>query len=146
MGILNSIKNKFMNKPKKDTFVSDPHVDAEIDFVWGVKSVSDYSNDMASPFTLNDIAIYFDNNTSEYVLFVETGRCFEKDKKDECRFLKRILNEFTVWMNVEGYDTTKKFEFAFVSTENLMAFSDVSIERLYSRFKVFVKGFLAVYG
>ncbi len=141
MGILNNIKNKIKNIGSVD-----PEYDAQIDFVWGVKSVSDYSEDTASAFTINDIAVYFDNNTNEYALFIETARCFENDKKDECRFLKRILREFTEWMEDEGYDTNKKYDFAFVATENLMKFVDTSIERIYARFKIFVAGFLSIYG
>lgn len=146
MGILNNIiKNKFKNN-KLSSNNKNFAYDSTIGFIWGVKSVSDYSEEEASPFTINDIALYCDENTGEYTLFIETARCFEKDKKDECKFLKRIFAEFTEWMICEGYDVNKKYDFAFVATENLMKFVDTSIERIYARFKIFVSGFLAIYG
>lgn len=120
--------------------------DTGLEFVWGVKSISDYYHDYACSGSLNDIDIVFDRNNETYYLNLLTDRVFEKDKKDEVKFLKRVLEEFTDFMKDHDYDTEQKLPFAFNHIGTVMDFTSDNLPELYTKFKVFVSGFVAVYG
>ena len=152
--ILN-IKNKLANKfsKKTDTVVEydgcvDDFYDSEFgrDFIWGVKSVSDYNHDYACLHSKNDIEIVYDKASETYYLDILTDRAFERDKKDECKFLKRVLDDFTDYMHDHDYDTNQKLQFAFNYLNTVMDFSADNIPELYTKFRIFVAGFIAVYG
>ena len=117
-----------------------------LEFIWGVKSVSDYDHEYACVGSRNDIEITYDNNSETYYLDILTDRAFDRDKKDEVKFLKRMLDEFTDYMKSNDYDINRKLPFAFNHISIAMDFSSDSIEELYTKFRIFVAGFTAVYG
>ena len=121
-------------------------VDGDIEFIWGVKSVSDYTHEYACLGSMNDIDIIYDKESKLFHLNLLTHRVFEKDKKDEVRFLKRVLSEFTDYMKAEEYDTEYRIPFAFNHINDIVTFSGEDLAELYAKFKLFVTGFVAMYG
>lgn len=121
-------------------------INNDIEFIWGVKSVSDYMHDYACLGSLNDIDIIYSKESETYYLNLLTHRVFERDKKDEVRFLKRVLAEFTDFMKDEDYNTNYVLPFAFNDINTIMDFSADNIGELYAKFKLFVTGFVAMYG
>lgn len=111
--------------------------------IWGIKSYDDLSKSNACLYTMNDIDITYDRKSKLYMLRIETAYLFD-DKKHECEYLRRLLSEFTTFMNEKEYSKETKFALSF-NTPSIYTSAE-SIEELYTNFRIFVEGFCAIYG
>ena len=73
----------------------------------------------------------------------ETAFWFE-DKNGECKYLLRLLDSFTKYMDDNGLDKNKPYEFWMSNLTTSM--SADTIEDLYTNFNIFVRGYLEVNG
>ena len=113
------------------------------EFVWGIKGADGISGEEASFYTLNDIDINYDRESKNYLLGVETAYAFE-DKKEECKYLNRLLEHFTEFMEGKGYDKNHLFDLWMGEPASKTIAK--SIPELYTSFRIFVTGFNALYG
>jgi len=94
---------------------------------------------------MNDIDITYDRETKKYSLGIETAYMFkEPRKKNECKYLKQILDAFTKFMDDNNY--SKDYDVCLFMSNPSTDTSAESIEELYMNFKIFVKGYCKVYG
>lgn len=112
--------------------------------IWGIKSWDDLSiGEDTNLYTMNDIDITYDRESKLYMLGIETAYIF-KDRKSECKYLKRLLEAFTKYMIDNNYsinyDTCLFFRTPTINS------SAESIEELYMNFKIFVEGYCSIYG
>ena len=117
--------------------------DDQLEFIWGIKSADDISGTEAGLYTLNDIDISYDKESKNYVLGIETAYVFE-NKREECKYLNRLLEYFTAFMEGKGYD--KNYLFDFWMGEPTSKTVAKSIPELYTSFRLFVAGYNALYG
>ncbi len=110
-------------------------------FIWGIKSLDDFSECEANIYTMNDIEICYDKKKKLYVLDIETEYIFNSIK-DECQYLKNCLKAFESFMDSEGYD--KNYEFCIMNRPRTHLKAK-SIEELYTNFRIFVTGYCALY-
>lgn len=120
---------------------------ADNKFIWGIKSFDDLTENPPSFYTLNDIDIYYNRKSKLYFLDIET--IYQFDNRDiEKQYLKNLLNLFEQYLlslgGLEGYDYNvnkhpRLYEFNLVDGYDL--FKSESLEDLYYKFKMFVKGF-----
>lgn len=113
-------------------------------FIWGIKSWDDLSGSDANMWTMNDIEIDFDRDTSEYVLGVETVYQFRNGKISEVEYLTRLLSAFTEYMTDNNYNMDEPFNFWSCQSVNLWRAKD--IPTLYTQFRLFVGGYKVLYG
>lgn len=104
-------------------------------FIWG-----NWPYGEANAFTPNEIDIVHDNVNNEYILTLDATYCFET-KKEECKYLVKLLNLMYEWMKEEGFDTTYK-----LAPWDGIPLAAPSIAELFAQFKIYVNGYCAVYG
>jgi hypothetical protein len=114
----------------------------DLKFIWGVKSYDDLSKSAANFNTMNDIEILYNRNTKMYNLSFETIYEFKNGKYDEIRYLRSLLRSLASFMRKNHYSTSEDYNFQ-CWDNNL--FEAKSISELYTKFKVFVDGYEAVY-
>ena len=112
-------------------------------FIWGLKSYDDLCSGDCCLYTMNDIDIVYDKKHDKYNLDIETAFWFE-DKNGECKYLLRLLDSFTKYMDDNGLDKNKPYEFWMSNLTTSM--SADTIEDLYTNFNIFVRGYLEVNG
>jgi len=110
-----------------------------IEFIWGVKSWDDLTNQDVELYTMNDIDIIYNTKTKRYSLGIETIYDFE-DINKIIQYLEKLLNLFTDFMNTNSYNTKIDFN---LSCFNIISFNQPSIEDLYANFYIYVKGICA---
>ena len=106
-------------------------------FIWGLKSYDDLSDGECNMYTMNDIDIVYDKKHDKYELGIETAFWFE-DKNGECKYLLRLLDSLTKYMDDNGLDKNKPYEFWMSNLTTSM--SADTIEDLYTNFNIFVRG------
>ena len=126
----------FSNKNSKPNERSGGNV-----FIWGVVSKDNFTNSAASESTLNDIAVYYNQENKVFILDLETIYCFS-NRSDEINYLEHLLKEFTYFMEIKQYNTKCNFSLLNIDFTNL--FVDKTIEELYIKFKIFVEGYKVV--
>ena len=134
-------------KSKYPDYVEDDYNCGDLQHIWGVTSYDDLSGKEANLYTMNDIDITYNRDTEEYMLGVETaylfnGNTIEEKQKNECKYLKRLLDVFTQFMNSNNYDTNGLLSLFMMQLE--IPCRAKSIEELYLNFKMFVEGFCKV--
>ena len=112
-------------------------------FIWGLKSYDELCSGDCCLYTMNDIDIVYDKKHDKYKLGIETAFWFE-DKNGECKYLLRLLDSFTKYMDDNGLDKNKPYEFWMSNLATSM--SADTIEDLYTNFNIFVRGYLEVNG
>ena len=112
-------------------------------FIWGLKSYDALYDCECNMYTMNDIDIFYDKQTHKYKLDIETAFWFD-DKNGECKYLLRLLDSFTKYMDDNGLDKNKPYEFWMSNLTTSM--SADTIEDLYTNFNIFVKGYCEVNG
>lgn len=117
---------------------------ADLEHIWGVKSYDDLSGSECNLWTMNDIEVVFWKETGEYSVDIETIYAFES-QEDAAKYLQRLLDAFTAWMQEKGYktDAPPSLYGAFAARGSLHF---KSIEDAYMDFKLRVKGFCAQVG
>lgn len=128
-------------KKKYPDYIDDEYNCGNLKFIWGIKSWDDLSASDANMYTMNDIDIYYDRDTKQYSLGVETIYMFD-DTQAECSYYNSLLESFTKYMKENGLSTEQNY-CAFCSGLDLSLKAD-SIEELYTRFKIAVTGLCAV--
>lgn len=94
--------------------------------------------------TMNDLDVTYYKDENKYVLGVETLLGFS-DQHGKYDYVRYLLDEFTKFMNKNGYDTSRElalhevFTFGF----NINTHYD-SIEECYAAFKMLVNGFCSL--
>lgn len=71
--------------------------------IWGLASPDNLA-DPASPDAMTDIELIYWHDSKDYSLEVETIYEF-RGRKETAQYLRILLDEFTVWMEENGYDT-----------------------------------------
>ena len=113
-------------------------------FIWGVKSHDDFTSTSANIWTMNDLEITYDRDTKEYLLGIETIYHFENGYKGEIEYLEGLLDKFTEFVEERGCMVPNvRIHLGYV--ESLEPWRAETISELYLRFKVFVKGYQALY-
>lgn len=128
-------------KKKYPDYIDDEYNCDNLKFIWGIKSYDDMSSSDANMWTMNDIDIYYDRDTKQYSLGVETIYMFD-DTQAEYAYYNSLLESFTKYMKENGLDTERNY-CTFCSGLDLSLKAD-SIEELYARFKIAVTGLCAV--
>lgn len=139
-----NIKHKIMSRKyakQYSDYADDEYNNGSLKFIWGIKSYDDLSDSDANLYTMNDIDIYYDRDTKQYSLGVETIYMFD-DTQAECAYYNSLLESFTKYMKENGLDTERNY-CTFCSGLDLSLKAD-SIEELYTRFKIVVTGLCAV--
>ena len=116
----------------------------DIKFIWGIKSYDCLVSGPANICTMNDIDITYSRKTGLYSLGLETAYLFEEGKIGEVKYLDNLLNEFTKFMNENGYNTNEPYTFFLCSP--IVEYFAKTIPELYTQFRIFVEGYRAVYG
>lgn len=112
-------------------------------FIWGIKSWDDLSSCDANFYTMNDIEICYDRDNSEYVLDIETVYQFKDGKDGEVKYLGRLLNVFTKYMEENNLNMDEPFDFWNCQSNNFWRAK--SIPELYTSFRLFVEGYKSLY-
>lgn len=111
--------------------------------IWGVKSGDDLSGKECNFYTMNDIDVTYDRDSKLYIIGVETAYIFD-NKKNKCKYLRRLLDLFTEFMEDNNY--SKDYELCLsTSRPPSILTSAESIEELYIKFKIYVEGYCKVY-
>lgn len=116
--------------------------DDDFKFIWGIKSWNDLSGADACLHTMNDIDIIYDKKSKLYMLGIETAYMFDT-YEDECVYLRNCLNAFTKYMDDNGLNKNKSYEF-FMSRP-CTSMKAETIEELYTDFKIFVNGYCSLH-
>lgn len=148
IGLWYTYSDKMANTKYRKKY-SDYKVDefncGNLKFIWGVKSWDDLSGAGACMHTMNDIDIMYDRDEKRYLLGIETAYMFNGNRKEgECKYLRRLLNAFTVFMDNNNY--SKNFDYCLFMSNPDLIMSAESIEELYVKFKIFVEGYCSNYG
>jgi len=94
---------------------------------------------------MNDIDITYNRKSKLYYLGIETAYMFNKPRKEnECKYLKRLLEAFTKFMDGNNY--SKDYDYCLFMTNPSTCDKAESIEELYMNFKIFVEGYCKAYG
>lgn len=115
----------------------------ELQFVWGIKSKESCALGPASLLTLNDIEITYSLKNKQYILGVNS--CYKFDThQEEAQYLLKLLDYFTEFMREHEQDMDDPYYYFEYAPRIVMASEYLS--ELYTMFKIFVKGYAAVYG
>jgi hypothetical protein len=113
-------------------------------FIWGVKSWDDLSGADCNIYTMNDIDVTYNRESKLYMLGIETAYMFKEPRKEnECKYLKRLLEAFTKFMDDNNY--SKEYDYCLFMSSSVIDDEAESIEELYINFKIFVEGYCKVY-
>lgn len=140
---------KYFMKKKYPDWEDNEYNNGALKFIWGKRVLG---RDNASFQTYNDIAIYYNRKTKKYILdprfktpYVNIYYGYGINYfKETSRYLVETLEEFTAFMNDNGYDTNEPYS-NFAYAPEILTEAD-SIEELYTMFRIFVEGYKAVYG
>lgn len=106
--------------------------------IWGVTSWGNLLGIDAHLYSMNDIDITYDRDEKKYCLGIETAYLFD-DNKAECNYLRKLLEEFSVYMDSNGLN--KDIKLSLFMGNPRTSTSAKSIEELYVNFKIFVEGY-----
>ena len=144
---IGKIRSHFYNKKMKSLYPDyedDAYNCGSLKFIYGVKSYDDLSCSDCSFYSMNDLDIYYDRNTKLYSLEIETVYGFnEPRKQNECKYLVKLLEVFTKYMDENKLD--KNFDLCFFCMQPEITNKGSSIEELYAKFKMFVLGYCTFY-
>lgn len=129
-------------KKKYPDYIEDEYNYGDLKFIWGIKSWDDLTGKDVNLYTMNDIDITYSRESKQYSLGIETAYMF-KDVSSECRYLKRLLNAFTKFMDDNGYHKNQNYFFFFSNCSTTLT-SD-NIPELYTNFRIFVEGYCKLY-
>jgi len=90
----------------------------------------------------DDLEIYYNRKTEMYSLGIETCYMF-KGYESEVEYLFELLEEFTKFMDKNGYDTNYK-PFLYLYDMDGGMFEATSIVSLYCKFRMFVYGYAKI--
>jgi hypothetical protein len=131
-------------KIKYPDYIEDEYNYGDLKHIWGVKSWDDLSSKECNLYTMNDIDITYNRDTKEYYLGIETAYVFLGDRKQgECKYLRRLLDAFTKFMDDSGY--SKNEDYCLFMANPSITTTAKSIEELYTNFRIFVEGFCKLY-
>ena len=119
------------------------HRKERYEFVWGLLAYDSLVSSPPSIETMNDIDIIYDREKRQYVLGIETAYVCKDGIRGEARYLRRLLDAFTQFMDERGYD--KNEEYSIFMTSPKIKLKAPSIPLLYSQFRIFVEGYCALY-
>ena len=129
-------------------YIDNEYNNGSLKFIWGVTSWDDLTSKDANLFTMNDINIIYDRDTKLYMLGIETAWIFdgneEEIKKEECKYLRQLLDAFTKYMDDNGY--LKDYSTCLYMRRPQLEDSAESIGELYFNFRVFVEGYCKICG
>jgi len=129
---------------KYPDYIEDDTHYGSLEHIWGITSYDNLTGREANLHTMNDIDITYEKDNNLYMLGIETIYQFnEPEKENQCKYLRRLLDEFTKFMDENDY--SKGFDVWF-HTYGSTKTSAESIEELYMNFKIFVEGYCKVYG
>lgn len=112
--------------------------------IWGIKSYDDLSKNDCCLYTMNDFDLTYHKDTDDYSMGIETVCFFEKEDGDK-KYIMNILEQFTKWMNENGYSTNNKLNLFEVFTEsNSINTHFKTIEECYTYFKLLVNGYCSL--
>lgn len=134
---------EFLKEEMIEEGLSLEEVEKRYDFIWGIKSLDCFTSSEANLFTMNDIDIIFNKEEKLYYLSIETAYMF-RDQKAECKYLRDLLDAFTLFMKEKGYNTEEPYFFWMSSPFPEMKAE--SIPELYTNFRIVVEGYNALYG
>ncbi len=143
---LNNIKSYFYNKKMKKKYPdyeNNEYNCGSLKHIWGITSWDDLSGKEASLYTMNDIDITYDRDTKSYSLGIETAYVF-KDNEAECRYLRRLLDAFSKFMDEKGY--SKEYIPCLFFENTTVSNKAETIVELYANFRMYVEGFCKVSG
>jgi hypothetical protein len=106
----------------------------DLEFIWGIKSGDDLTNQPASMYTMNDLDICYDHINQEFTLGIETIYWFTT-LEAEIKYLDGLLSKFTEFMERNSLKTTLIPLLRLEIVTNAQ-----TIEELYVNFKMFVNG------
>ena len=143
---LDKIKAHFKNKrlkKKYPDYEDNEYNCGEMKHIWGIKSYDDITGMDCNIYTMNDIDITYHRDARKYSLGVETAYIFET-KENECKYLRRLLNAFTKYMDDNNLD--KNYDICLFMSKPIISNVAHSIEELYANFKIYVEGYCKFYG
>lgn len=116
--------------------------DEKIKLIFGVISYDDLcGSSHANLYTMNDLEVCYDKNTKKYNVSVETAYMFMSEK-DEMKYIKALLSQFTKYMNENRLDTNYQIGlFVLFSGGFGIDCTSDSIEECYAKFKFMVEGY-----
>lgn len=129
-----------MYKFKKATAIRD----SVYDFVWGIKSLDGTSDCEEANFTtMNDLEIIYNKKENKYLISIETIYLFTNGIEGEKEYLRCLLNQFTAWMQNQGYNLNVQMGLYDIFTAGINITSKFdTIEELYGCFKLLVNGYI----
>lgn len=148
---INNKKHKYYEQKKYNPYVSNNLV-----FIWGVKSLCDFTNNSANIFTMNDIDVVYNIEIQQYIIGVEETYSFDSLKDKQIYFTKLFVL-FEKWYESMGYNITKISDMQLSEIEKQKILKHISeivsyrewnncyvcqskdIFDLYIKFKFFVK-------
>lgn len=104
-------------------------------YVWGVQS---NSQDATNFYQLTDLDIYYNRDTTKYILGLETLYVFETNQA-RLDYLDNLLFRFYNYLRDQFDSTVDPFHLYQYNNGNL--FEADSLTELYYKFKIFVKGY-----
>lgn len=132
-----------MKKIKVRIKQNDEYSCGNLRFVWGVKSKECMSPCPANLYTMNDIDIVYDTKKRVYILGVNSLYKFNTHK-EEAQYLLKLLDYFSDFMKRHDYEMNDPYYYFEYAPRIVTASAYIS--ELYTMFKIFVKGYEAVYG
>lgn len=109
-----------------------------LEHIWGIPS----SGTDCNLFTLNDFDITYLKDKQKYIMELETIYDFESPEAER-EYLVNICNQFTDWMQENGYNTYKKLSFSDLFHKNYSIKSEFdTIEDLYAVFAMLVRTYV----
>lgn len=143
--LINKIKDKISNFKlyHKNIEENNEYELGSLHFIWGLKSYDDITNGSASLYTMNDLEIDYDSEQEKYILSIESIYFFDSEEKGAASYLKYLLKQFTLYMEEHNFDTDVIYS---LHEFQMDIWSAYTIEELYFKFKIFVKGYLFAVG
>lgn len=124
-----------------DDFNDDYTENSEMKHIWGIRSAWDFSQTKGcNLLSMNDFDITYLKDKKKYILGIETFLSFDEGHDGEKKYLNWILDEFTKWMEENGYKTDKQVPF-YCFGDYSLADEFGTLEDAYALFKLYVKGF-----
>ena len=152
MNFLDSIKIKLKTKSelkraekerkrcskKYPDWKNDEYNCGPLKFIWGVISHDDLSASEPNFYSMNDIDIYFNRDTENYILGIETVFLFENQEK-RIQYLQKLLEQFKKYMEGKFDDSFDPHDLVLYNDGNM--FEAKNLTELYYKFEIFVVGY-----
>jgi hypothetical protein len=127
---------------------NEPIENDDMKFIFGIISYDDITSNKANLLTMNDLDLIYLKDKNKYTIGIETIYHFET-KRAEKNYFKRLLDQFTNWMEENGYNTKAELNpygnlySIFSDGYNINTEFD-TIEDAYIMFKLLVNGYLTL--